>query len=488
MKPVPRTRHAGLLRLLCVLAVALGSLAPATVVADEAPPLRRVILISCDTLRSASLPTYGNSGPLATVGLDSLAGAGTLFLHCTTPMGWTLPAHVAMLTGLSPGAVRAGAEQAVPASVPLLAERLADAGFRCGGFPARNTWLEERFGFARGMLQYRFQDVLAPISAWTRGWAPELGLASGPGDTPFFLFFHFMDTHTATVEFAHRLPYWAIRDIDRFYHGLTEPLPDPRVTPDGRWDLAAYDPDLLRRAYDSTIDSLDLLHLRPLLRHLREADLADQTLLIVTGDHGEEIGEHGGFLHESPHAEVRDVPLILVWPGVVPAGRVVYTPVSLLDIAPTVLDYAGVPAGDLVQGLSLRPLLQDPRGFFPDRDFLIDGHRRGLALEPSALVALEEGAWWSLVAMTDTTGCAGTYEPARTAEVLALYNLDLDPAETRDVLADHPQVAAALRLRLDAALADEARLAAALLGETAGADDRVRLSDEDRRRLRALGY
>jgi arylsulfatase A-like enzyme len=482
------------IRFIASLAMTLGLMAVApTGAADGAndpPPLRRVILICCDTLRSASLPTYGNPGPLATTGLDSLASEGALFLRCTTPMGWTLPAHVAMFTGLSPGTVRAAADRPVPPSIRLLPERLAAAGFLCAGFPANNHWLEAHFGFARGMLQYRAQGTLAPTDHWLRGWSFADLLQRDPAGASFYLFFHFMDNHTVAPDLDYPLPYWTLREVDLFYHGVQAPLPPRHLTADGRWDLEAYDPDLLRRAYHATVHSVDLHRLRPLLARLREDGLTENTMVIVTADHGEEIGEHGGFLHASPHAEVREVPLIVVWPGVVPAGKVVFSPVSLLDLTPTILDYAGLPPPERAQGRSLRPLLDgeldDPPPPFPSRDFLIDGHRRGLALEASALIGLEAGTWWSLVAMTDTTGCAGTFRPARAAEVLGLYDLDRDPAETTDLKEQRPEIVAALRARLDAALAEEARLAE--LVHEGVEPPPAPLDEVARRKLRALGY
>ncbi len=469
-------------RILFILLTAVAALATAGPVRSGTPPLRRVILISCDALRQADLPAYGNHGPLATATLDSLVSEGVTFLRCTTPMGWTLPAHVAMFTGLSPGAARAGVERAVPEHVPLLAERLSDSGWTCAGFPTNNHWLEPRFGFDRGMAQYRFQEIFAPSSAWTRDWT----FADAVTSTPLFLFFHFMDPHTVPVGFDYLLPYWTLRGIDRHYHGIRDPYPEIAVTDDGHWDLAAYDPAFLRRSYHAAIYSLDRGHLGPLLAELRARGLGEDTMLILTADHGEEIGEHGGYLHDAPYNEVRDVPLVIVWPGVLPRGKFVFTPVSLLDLAPTILDYAGLAVDEPMQGLSLRPLMSEPPDFFPERDFLIDGHRRGLALEPSALVAMQDDTWWSLIAMTDTTGCAGTFAPARCDSVLGLHDLDRDPRERRDVQDEHPGIVAALRRRLDEALADEARLAEVL--HAGRSEAAVEMSDEERRKLRALGY
>ncbi len=465
-----------------VLATVLLVFAAGALAAEPTPRLRRVILISCDTLRAASLPRYGN--PVTeTAGIDSLANLGTVFMRCVTPMGWTLPAHVAMLTSLGPGVSRVAVERGIPEGLPTLTELLAGEGFVCGAFPAVNQWLKPEYGFERGFRQYRFQEVLAPIKNWTRRWdfSEELTPAA-----PFFLFFHFMDNHTVKIDFDHLLPYWSPRPVDRWRHGVQDPPPDIMTTDDGRWDLAAYEPDLLRRAYHTTVFSLDFLHLRPLFRHLRESGLADDTMIILTADHGEEIAEHGGYLHDSPYNEVREVPLIIVWPGVVPAGETVFDSVSLLDIMPTVADYAGLSVAAPMQGLSLRPLLSRPRGEFPTRDFLIDGHQRGLSLQPSALVGLEGDTWWSLVAMTDTTGCAGTFAPARVAEVLGLYDLDVDPGATVNVREQNPEVVATLTARLNAKLAEEAGLAAEIQG--AFEQDVVPMSEADRKKLRALGY
>lgn len=468
------------LHILLSVLLACG-VAPRAAHAEDAP-LRRVVLISCDTLRAASLSCYGNPGT-TTTGIDSLVAAGTLFLNCSTPMGWTLPAHMTMLTGLSPAVTRVGTETPLPTTVPTLPEMLEQAGFVCGAFVTENRWMDPDYGFDRGFRQYRAQRQLATVEHWTRQWNFRDDLTAGAS---FFLFFHFMDNHTVPVDWDFLLPYWAPEGIHRLRHDLPEPPPRVKLTEDERWDLPAYDPDLLHKAYDSTVYSLDETHLRPLLDHFRRNGLADDTMIILTADHGEEIAEHGGYLHDSPYNEVREVPLIIVWPGVVPAGRTVFDPVSLLDIMPTVADYARLQVDTPLQGLSLRPLLSEPRGEIPPRDFLIDGQRRGLALEPSALVALEDDRWWSLVAMTDTTGCAGTFAPARTAEVLGLYDLDVDPSETMNVMDDHPEVVKTLVRRLDARLAEEAALAAEVHDRYEA--EILPMGEDEIRALRALGY
>jgi len=450
-------------------------------------PLRRVILISCDTLSARHLPTYGYPEK-TTATVDSLAAAGVCFQRCLAPQGWTLSSHITMLTGLMPGVHRVGKEKALPETIPLLAEILAEHGSANAAWLGTNQWLSPSYGFGRSFLNYSFQDLKEPIHNWGWSWLKNQlpQQESGIPDRPFFLFFHFMEPHSRPVGFDYLMPYWALKGIYHHYFRLPAVPPEPRLTRNGKqWDMAAYEAKDLRRGYDACIYYWDQERLRPLLDYLRELGLLANTLLIFTSDHGEEIAEHGGYFHDSPHAEVREVPLIFVWPGRLPAGTMVEEVVSLADLPPTVLDLAGLPAPDPCQGLSLVPLLENPQADFPCRDFLIDGLRRGHSLHKSALVAREADTWWSLVATTDTTGTGGTYQPARIGSVTGLFNLDLDPGERHDLRGERPRIVQVLSGRLEEALAADARLAASL---GTGAGPVLQIPDRAKEGLRALGY
>lgn len=505
-------------------------------------PLRRVVLISCDALSASHLRAYARStgraggpgpggwsgtaagagGPAAagsaafppahTAFFDSLTGEGVLFRRCLAPQGWTLTSHFTMLTGLLPGAHRVGAERPLAAGVPLLTETLRTAGFATGFFPNGNTWLLPTFGYDRGADLYRQFPItgrqVAEVAAWCDGrLGPVAGRAGGL--KPFFLFVHFMDAHSRSTK--EPFPYWPVPMTHQFaLQRSRRPWPPPRFLPEAppgtagggvgalgdlgdlgdlgeevrQWDLAGYDPALLRHAYDACVTAWDDDRLRRLLRRLERAGHLRETLLIVTADHGEEFGEHGGFLHRQPYAEVREVPLLLIWPGRLPRGAAVEAPVGLVDLAPTILDLAGLPPLPRTQGMSLRPLLEDPGARLPARDFLIDGHFRGYRRELSALVGEAEGRLWSLVAEIDTTGCAGTFQPERVGAVRGLYDLAADPGERRDLAAAHPAVAADLAARMQQQYAAGARLAQAV----AGAAGPAALTAEQKRQLRALGY
>jgi len=491
----PRESVSGRLAGLVLLAASSGLLAaapPARAAQKGESPLEHVVLLVSDTMAARHLRPYGYAGA-HTAAFDTLAAEGVLFRHCLVPMGWTLASHMSMFTGLDPAVHRVGKYQALPAGIPLLAELLKQHGFRTAGFPTANEWLAARYGFERGFDHYQMLRLETDAVPVVRDWlARHVQLRSPHGSAfPFFLFYHAMDCHSR----PHTYPYPYL-PVQRAARGLCEQFRNPpagRFLPPEKdelfgqilnWDLAAYDQNGLRCGYDACIAAWDEFRLRGLLTALRETGHLRDTLVIITADHGEELGQHGGWYHDSPYGEVREVPLLMLWPGHLPAGAVVERYVSLLDITPTVLDLAGLPPPEPCQGRSLKPLLADPTAPFPDRDFLVDGLRRGWRLLPAALVAPARGGWWSLVAQMDTTGTSGTSRPPRVAQVLGLYDLDRDPGETRDRRLAEPELVQDLRTRLEARFAADAELAAVL----AGAETQVELSDEQERQLRSLGY
>lgn len=473
-----------------VLAGVMAGPAPA---AEPGAPVRRILLISVDTLSAAHLSGYGYGEPTSSV-LDSLASHGMVFRHCLVPQVWTLSSHMSLFTGLAPGVHRVGMDRPLADSVPTLAERLAAAGMTSVGFYTSNYWLGRNFGFARSFSSYRAVGQGQPAGTHTVKWL-EAKFPAHTATASWFAFVHYMDVHTqpTTALFPYepterswwRFPPDKLAGWSRHVHPLP---PDDPFYGRGvkRWDFAAYGREFLRDSYDDCIRYWDGVRLRRILGRLRAGGFLDDTLIIITADHGEEFLEHGNYVHKSPHVEVREVPLVVVWPGRVPAGCVVDARVSLMDLAPTILDLAGLEPLPAAQGISLRPVLENPAAALPDRDFLIDGDHRGYRQESSALVARLDGTWWMLKARCDTTGTRGTFQPARVHEIEGLYDLDRDPGETRDLRSDRPEVVAALRQRLTAQLEREAALARQLLAE----DDQksFELSDEQKRKLKALGY
>jgi arylsulfatase A-like enzyme len=306
-------------------------------------PHRNVLLVSLDTLRARSLSAYGCERA-TTPSLDTLMAAqGALFENASTPAPHTLPSHMSLFSGLYPHThgVR-NYMRKLHAKYRTLTEVLRAAGYATAAF-TENGFLIAQAGFRRGFAVYhenkspnlhrplgQIGDTFGRGRAWLR-WQ---------GNRPFFLFLHTYEVH---------FPYVPPADY-RSYFGRAGSLPPG--------------PERDRLLYEQEIRYTDD-HVRALLEELDDLGLADSTLVIVTSDHGEEFMEHGRRRHGFQlYEESTRVPLLMRWPGIIPAGLRVTTPVSLVDLAPTILDLLGISELDGADGRSLVPLLQDPARSF----------------------------------------------------------------------------------------------------------------------------
>ncbi|MEZ5332679.1 MAG: sulfatase [Thermoanaerobaculia bacterium] len=411
-----------------------------------------VVLVVVDTLRADHLGAYGYPRPTSP-SFDAWAAAGRLFeeAHSTSP--WTLPSVASILTGLEPARHGAGRREegekraftGLGTDVSTLAARLSDAGWKTGAI-VNNPFLHEKFGVSRGFGSWDYHS--ANRSQGRRADASvdaALAWLDGVGDVPFFLFLHVIDPHLAYDAPA---PF-----LGRFSDGAPSPMRRRRlswireqVRRDDAFDFAP-----LIAAYDEEVLFVDA-QLGRLRRGLEERALDGRTLVVVTSDHGEEFGDHGGFEHgHSVHEELLHVPLLLVGPGV-DAGRT-SAPVTLLDVAPTILEALGVGLGSELPGSSL--LAEPPTG-------------RTLVAERTLYGDEEKAAirWpWKLL----WTPESGT---------LALFDLDADPGELRDRLPEEPAIAERLHELLEALAALEAQ-------EPGGS---AVLDADTERELRSLGY
>jgi arylsulfatase A-like enzyme/Tfp pilus assembly protein PilF len=291
-------------------------------------PLRSapVILISVDTLRADHLSCYGASGRL-TPHIDSLTKHGTLFSQASSAFPLTLPSHTALFTSTYP--FTNGVEDngvPLPSGVVTLAEVLKRAGYHTSAFVSSFV-LDRRFGLNRGFDTYDgLIDVHNATTTPIERKRPGAQVADAAMDwldrnssAPFFLFLHLYDLHQ-----PYDLPQEA-----KLRHGET-----------------GYTAEL---AYEDRV-------LGDFLAALNRRKLLDQTLIVFTSDHGEGLGEHG----ESTHGyfiyqSTLRVPLIMHWPAEFPRAlhERVDEPVSLLDVAPTILDAAGIPRPAQMRGRSL---------------------------------------------------------------------------------------------------------------------------------------
>ncbi|MDG2306290.1 MAG: sulfatase [Candidatus Binatia bacterium] len=383
----------------------LGAKVPRSLPVFSNPRLRRarsteakrpnVVLVSLDTLRAQSTSAYGYRHR-TTPQLDArLAKAGALVKQAVVPVPFTPPSHMTMLTGLEPCAH--GIEDRDGILAPedlLLAEILRDAGYDTAAF-TENAYVVAGAGFARGFDAYvemREDASAAPGFGVATFRAAEEWLAQSSHE-PFFLFVHTYQVHQ---------PYTPPRG----YRHLFGDYP-PEDGREQRWkdDQQAYDQEI-RYTDDLLGGFLDVLAAR---------GLVDDTIVIVTSDHGEEFGHHSWGGHGfGLWDEAVLVPLVIRAPGIIAPGTVIDSQVGLVDLVPTVLDLAGVGLPRPVQGQSFAGLL---RGTGPG-DF-----------EERPLVSRATGFKITAVRMPPVKYVL--QEDRETVE--RLYFLDKDPAEKRPV-------------------------------------------------------
>lgn len=415
---------------------------------------RNLVLISLDTLRARSVSSYGYRHE-TTPQLDRrLAAAGARVQEAVAPAPFTPPSHMTMLTGLEPcvHGVRDQSHILAPEHV-LLAEMLRADGYQTAAF-TENAYVVAGAGFARGFETYverRDAASASPGFAVETFGAAERWLAEDAHE-PFFLFLHTYQVHHPYT------PPRAFRELFGDY--------PPNDLREQRWrdDEKAYDQEI-RYTDDLLGGFLDALESR---------GFGDDTLIVVTSDHGEEFGErqwgkHGFALYD----DALLVPLVFRAPGLIPPGTVVRHQVGLADLVPTVLELLGVPLPRPVQGRSFASLLRGEGGDFEERPIV-------------------------------SRSSAGTTHSVRTRKVKYIrregkskgeevYFLEEDPSELRNQRGAHVAKATARKaLEEHAARCDSYRRAYPI---TAGRDslfeqraDWLINRDEIESKLRSLGY
>ncbi|MDP6529661.1 MAG: sulfatase [Gemmatimonadota bacterium] len=329
-----------------VLAVALLLLVGG---ACSRKPSPGVVLITVDTLRASHLGCYGSARPTSPA-MDALAASGVTFRDTFAPRAQTWPTLATVLTSLHPvthGVRRNG--QALEDGAQTIAEVLAKRGYDCASFLS-NSGKAEWPGFS---VSFDMRDQDASLATQAAGW-----LRARQGGN-FFLWIHLFGPHRP---FQPPVPLTPL--FDRGYDGPIDGSIEQmdRITAERR-ELPETDLHHLIARYDAEIVAVDRLIGR-LLETLQETGLDDNTLVVLASDHGEDLYQRNFYINHS--ASIYDsslrIPLMLRWPGKVPAGRIAPGIVEALDIAPTVLDYLGISAPDAWEGVSLRGLAEGSPG------------------------------------------------------------------------------------------------------------------------------
>lgn len=395
-----------------------------------------LVLVSIDTLRADRLPAYGYDR-IETPALDRLVAEGVRFGRVTSPVPLTLPAHSSLLTGQYPfrHGVRDNGTFRLDEEAVTLAEVLGREGYVTAGFVAAYV-LDRRYGVAQGFDRYTSFDEpeiaagVALMSSVERDGAEVVREASewlAARSRPFFAWVHLYEPHFP----------W-------------EP-PEPHASRHAG------------RPYDGEVAYADELVGR-LMESLRAAGHADDTLVVVTADHGEGLGDHDeryhGFL---VYESTLRVPLVLWAPGRLPGGVLVEGQASLVDVLPTVLALLGVEDEPGIErdGIDLRGLVAAPTA--PGRPVYSESMLPMLHFGWGELRAWRDGDWKLIEAPRPE-----------------LYDLAADAGEARNLLADEPERVAALRTALRETVA----------GDNPGgiAAEQAPVDAEAMARLRALGY
>jgi arylsulfatase A-like enzyme len=461
-----------------------------------------LVLVTVDSLRADAVGFAGDDS--RTPELGRLADAGVVFENAFAHGNWT-PFSFPSILGSRP--VFAESDDIGLPDTPVLVETLQDAGIETGGFNAANGFLTDFWGYDRGFDVFepfigggdasRYQRYLAAhptVYAW-------LQLATSPvrrlvhrlrrgtdslpftdtsrmldvergasefvraADGPFFLWIHYMDTHTPYVPAPRHL-----REVSDDQFSTHRLLRAHLRTGLGR-DVGEQTLSDLRALYDGAVRQVDA-SIGRIREVLSEAGVADETALIVAGDHGEEFMEHGNLAHYPKlYDSLIHVPLLVSVPGV--RSRRVETPVGLDAVPPTACDLLGVECPDAWEGSSLASAT-DATG--PDRDPVVSVTVRGESVTQQPIPRrLDDG---DLLVSARTADW--TYIENRETGERELYHRGRDPDHQHDLTEEAPPPAVVDRL------ADAVDRHASRLGGAAASGESMDESIADR--LDALGY
>jgi arylsulfatase A-like enzyme len=425
-------------------------------VATEEHP--NIVLVTVGGLRPDHLGMYGYD-PAISPNIDALARRGTRFEQAIAQASWTEPSLASLLTSLYPAelgiACRAGlsCQPHLDEQRLTLPESLQDAGYNTQGY-ATSPWLTADLGFGQGFG--RFESVrarepfdLSPMQATTlgrllgcrrdaatcrlmatghaalfdepipAGWGGDHVNARVArfldlhGDERFFLWVHYTDALPPyNLEPPFRpLPQDPLASPERALRGMGYwQLGDPFTV---RETLLPLDAQGLTALYDGEVSRVDRL-VGGLVALLETHGLADRTLVVLTGTHGQEFMEHGGYTYgHTLYDEVLRVPLIVAGPGVTASGEAVETAVGLLDLAPTLLDVAGASIPPEAEGQSLVPALRGQA--LAERPVFSESLYR----VPYELKAMRQNGFKLIYRVDDGS--------------LELYDLNADPGEQRNL-------------------------------------------------------
>jgi len=470
----------------------------------EGEPPQGVILVWADTLRRDHLGVYGY-GRTTSPTIDRLAREGTLFRDCVGQATWTKVATPSLMTSLYPSShgVRDFSDRLAGSAVTM-AEVYHDAGYATLSmssilFTGKFTNLHRGFEEVHEDTSLPDRESSKTARLYVDRLLPWLETHR---DAPFFVFLHVSDPHDPYRPYPPYDTLWADpakreeherqnKEVRKF---VSAPLlkafgmPTREELVKAGFDADAY-VDYDRDWYDGSIRALDA-EIGRLVERLRALGLDRKTLLVFTGDHGEEFLEHGRTFHgQSVYGELDALPLILWGPGRVPAGATVDRTVETIDIMPTLLEISHLKVPPPAQGRSFLSLLApgrrgDSGGVRADAPGWTDRPaitEKAVTTEPMGAPPPQDTESTSIVAGAWKL-IHNTKRPEGKPE-FELYDHAKDPLDRSDVAAAHPEVVQDLAKKLESW-----RKMAAAARVKPDAETAKTLSKDELERLRSLGY
>lgn len=451
-----------------------------------------VILISIDALRPDHLSAYGYK-KATSPNIDSLAREGVLFKNAIAQASWTLPSHMSLFTSLYPLVHKVKQETKLDSSKITLAEVSKGNGYYTAAF-VDTVWLSHKYGFNQGFEIYDDRGGgTAGVAEINRN---VFDFLDEKYNEKFFLFVHIFDVHG---------PYEPPSPYNRMFYSGNETDPNNHsldfVKKLGQHDYLKLDgiTDLkyVISSYDGEIAYVDN-ELGKLFNRLKELKIFDNTLIIITSDHGENlfgrqiyIG-HGLVLCDD---EIK-IPLVMKLPKSASKNTVIEEQVQSIDIAPTVLDVLGIPINEQFQGRSLLPLVKGEK----------NGEERVYAFGEASKTGarfIRTNKWKFISGIRDIDEIILHLRPSdnvniadRIIEGEQLYDLENDPLERHNLIEQEKKVANELREKLMNWVGANVEFAARLEFESQAKygvkappeSNKVELTEEEKERLKGLGY
>ena len=387
-------------------------IAPPGATAAAGGRAKNAIVILIDTVRADTFAPFSPSNKVVTPAYDALAKESTVFLNAYNQENWTKPSVATTLTGTYPSTHNTKTDGAkLPDEVELISEHLKKAGFATAGFVA-NGYVSEKFGFQRGWDVFKNYIRESVPSEAEVVYGDALEWLKAHKDSPYFLYIQTIDPHVV---------YRVEREFsDQYYEGdYSGPLGSTVDAAEqialGKGSLKASEDDLgwLKALYWGEVSYHDQ-QMGRFIEELKTTGVFDDTVLVITNDHGEELGDHGKFGHgHSLFEELLRAPLLFHFPKVF-AAKEVSEVVENVDLMQTVLDVLGQKPMAAADGASLLPLLRGEavqRPYYSLSEFL-DSRR-----------ASRVGNYKLIVSV-------GNYE--------ALYDVVADRGEENDLSKSHP--------------------------------------------------